>query len=62
MMENYRILISKEMDQIKEAYFAIPPISRYYITLVFLESFAATYRIISPYNFLLDFDKIFGSF
>jgi hypothetical protein len=50
------------MDQIKEAYMAIPPISRYYITLVFLESFATTYKIVNPYLLLLDFDKIFGSF
>ena len=50
------------MDQLKEAYMSIPPISRYYITLVFLESFVSTYKIISPYNLILDFDKVFGSF
>ena len=41
---------------------AIPPISRYYITLVFLESFATTYNLVNPYLLLLDFDKVFGSF
>ncbi len=50
------------MDAAKEAYMAIPPISRYYISLVFLQSFAATYRIINPYYLILDFDKVFGSF
>ena len=50
------------MDAAKEAYMAIPPVSRYYISLVFLQSFAATYRIINPYYLILDFDKVFGSF
>jgi hypothetical protein len=50
------------MDQVKEAYMAIPAISRYYITLVILESFATTFKLVNPYLLLLDFDKIFGSF
>lgn len=50
------------MEAAKEAYMAIPPVSRYYISLVFLQSFAATYRLINPYYLLLDFEKVFGSF
>ena len=50
------------MEAAKEAYMAIPPVSRYYISLVFLQSFAATYRIINQKYFFLDFDEVFGSF
>ena len=56
----YRII--NIMEAIKELYFNIPPVSRYFITLVFLESFVTTYRILSPYSLILDFDKVFGSF
>ena len=49
------------MEGIKEAYFAIPPVSRYYISLVFLQSFAVTYKLINPYYLILDFDKVLGS-
>jgi hypothetical protein len=49
------------MEGIKEAYFNIPPVSRYYISLVFLQSFAVTYKLLNPYYLILDFDKVFGS-
>ena len=39
----------------------IPPVSRYYIGLVFLLSFATTYQMLSPYSLILDFDKVFYS-
>jgi hypothetical protein len=45
------------MEEIKEAIMKIPPVSRYYIGLVFTLSFVTTYRIVSPYSLLLDFDK-----
>ena len=47
------------MEDIKEAYFKVPPISRYYITLVFILSFATTYSLISPYSLMLDLEKTF---
>lgn len=50
------------MEEIKELVMRVPPVSRYYIGLVFLLSFATTYRILSPYSIILDFDKVFNSF
>jgi ABC-type dipeptide/oligopeptide/nickel transport system permease component len=49
------------LEEIKEAIMKIPPVSRYYIGLVFILSFVTTYRIVSPYSLLLDFDKVFYS-
>jgi hypothetical protein len=43
------------MDAIKK----IPPISRYYMGAVFLTSFCLTYKILSPYALLLDFELLF---
>lgn len=37
----------------------IPPITRYYIAGIFLISFCVTYRILSPYYLLMDFEKFF---
>ena len=62
LKDDREIIIAKIMEAAKEAYMAIPPVSRYYISLVFLQSFAATYRIINPYYLVLDFEKVFGSF
>lgn len=50
------------MEDIKEMYMRVPPVSRYFITLVFALSFATTYKILSPYSIILDFEKVFGSF
>lgn len=50
------------MDDIKEMIMRIPPVSRYYIGLVFMLSFATTYRILSPYSLVLDLEKTFYSF
>ena len=50
------------MDDIKEMIMKIPPVSRYYIGLVFLLSFATTYRILSPYSLVLELEKTFYSF
>ena len=44
------------MEDIKEAILKIPPVSRYYIGLVFTLSFVTTYRILSPYTLILDFE------
>lgn len=49
------------MEDIKEAYFRVPPISRYYMTLVFLLSFLTTYKLLSPYTLILDLEKVFYS-
>jgi hypothetical protein len=49
------------MQEIKEAISRIPPISRYYIGMVFFLAFTTTYRIISPYSIILDFEKVFYS-
>lgn len=46
------------MEGLKEIYMKVPPVSRYYITLVFLLSFATTYKILSPYSIILDFEKV----
>ena len=46
------------MEEIKEAILRIPPVSRYYIGLVFLISFSVTYKLISPFNLILDFDAV----
>jgi hypothetical protein len=50
------------MEDIKEAYFRVPPISRYYITLVFVLSFVTTYGMIHPYSLMLDLEKTFYHF
>lgn len=50
------------MEDIKEMIMKIPPVSRYYIGLVFLLSFATTYRLLSPYSLVLDLEKVFYSF
>lgn len=50
------------MEDIKEMYMRVPPVSRYFITLVFALSFAITYKILNPYYLYLDFDKVFYSF
>ena len=49
------------MEEIKEMIMRIPPVSRYYIGLVFTLSFLTTYKIVNPYTVILDFDKVFGS-
>ena len=50
------------MNDIKEAYFSVPPISRYYMTAVFVLSFSMTYKILSPYSLILDFEAVFYRF
>lgn len=47
---------------IKDAIMAIAPISRYYMGGVFLMSFCLTYKILSPYSVLLDFELLFKKF
>jgi hypothetical protein len=47
------------MNDIKEAYMSVPPISRYYMTIVFTLSFCITYKIINPYYLYLDFELVF---
>jgi hypothetical protein len=54
--------IKLNMNDIKEAYFSVPPISRYYITAVFMLSFSMTYSNLSPYSLLLNFEKVFYQF
>lgn len=49
------------MEDIKEAYFKVPPVSRYYMSLVFVLSFATTYKLLSPYALILDLEKTFFS-
>ncbi len=49
------------MEDIKEAYFKVPPVSRYFMTLVFILSFATTYKILSPYTLILDLELTFFS-
>ena len=50
------------MEDIKEAIMKIPPVSRYFIGLVFLQSFVVTYSIISPMTLILDFEYVFYKF
>lgn len=44
------------MEDIKEYYMQIPPVTRYYLTLVFILTFCMTYKILSPYSLILDFE------
>jgi hypothetical protein len=46
------------MDAIKK----IAPITRYYMGGIFFMSFCLTYKILSPYSVLLDFEALFRRF
>jgi hypothetical protein len=50
------------MSEIKEFYMSIPPFTRYFMTGVFIMSFAMTYNMLSPYSTLLDFPSVFKKF
>mmetsp|Transcript_42901 Transcript_42901/g.41247 ORF Transcript_42901/g.41247 Transcript_42901/m.41247 type:complete len:89 (+) Transcript_42901:16-282(+) len=50
------------MEQFKEVYMQVPPVTRYYMTITFVFSFAMTYRLLSPYLLLLDFELVFYNF
>jgi hypothetical protein len=39
----------------------VPPFTRYYMGLIFLFALCTTYRILSPYSLILDFDKLLYS-
>ena len=47
------------MSEIKEFYNSIPPFTRYFMTGVFIQSFAMTYKFVSPYSLLLSFEQVF---
>jgi len=47
------------MEDIKEAYFRVPPVSRYYMSFVFLLSFLTTYKILNYGYLFLDFELVF---
>ena len=53
------------MDDFKTLYFAIPPITRYYLTIIFIMAIIATYfkqlQVIIYYIFL-DYDLVFQNF
>ena len=49
------------MEDIKEAIMQVPPVTRYYIGLVFILSMTATYRLLNPMYIILDFEKVFYS-
>ena len=50
------------MEGIKELIMQIPPITRYYTGITFFFSFCMTYKIISPYSLILDFESVFYKF
>ena len=47
------------MSEIAEFYKSIPPFTRYFMTGVFVMSFAMTYKMLNPYTVLLDFPSVF---
>jgi hypothetical protein len=46
------------MDDFKAYIKKVKPVSRYYIGLVLLLSFCMTYKIVSPYDVMLDWTKV----
>ena len=48
------------MSELKEFYNSIPPFTRTFMTAVFIQSFAMTYKFVNPYSLLLDFEAIFS--
>ena len=47
------------MSDLSSYYNSIPPFTRYFVTAVFASSFAMTYKILSPYSFILDYQLLF---
>ena len=47
------------MSEIVQYFKEIPPFTRYFISSVFISSFAMTYKLLSPYTMILDFSAVF---
>jgi len=48
------------MDNVKKFFNEIPPFTRYFVTGTFLLSMFMTYKVISPYSLILDYEAVFS--
>jgi Derlin-2/3 len=60
--KNCIVLQSKAMDDFKAYIRQVPPVTRYYMGTVLLLTFCVTYKIVSPYDVLLDWSKVWNNY